>query len=201
MKIAAALCAVLFAPILAAIACTPGAGPEASPQAAANDPESDFGDEIRTKTDAQVQASIEAAASGALYVTEADHPFSFVSAKLNGERAVTEALVRAKFASIVDTGQYVDQPLASLYAMERPWAGWQRDAERCVTSGCPGPTECAAMQKLNRVLKQNLRDIKVLFFGASGSPGAVDGTTVNVFVVGRTPQGNLAGVYTVAVWT
>jgi hypothetical protein len=179
-----------------------GCASDDSPPAAAGNRD-DFGDEVRSKSDEQVKAEIEAAAKGAIYVSESDEEFTFVSAPLAAsERAsITEELVRAKLAKYVDENEDADKPMASLHAQSETWASWKSDSVGCTEDTYPGPEECAATQKLNEALDRNLRGIKVFYFGAHGSPGNVDGVAVTVFVVGRTPQGNLAGVKTIAIWT
>ncbi len=167
--------------------------------------EEDFGEELRTKTDAAVQAEIAAAAKGTVYVSESDNTFTLVKASLpDGTRAITEAIVRDKLAWYVDHDENADKPLAKLNMATKTWASWksESDPKECGTPGSyPGPEECAKVRALNDVLGRNLRGIKVYYFGANGSPGHVDGVAVSILIVGRTPKGNLAGVRTLAIWT
>ncbi len=163
--------------------------------------EADFAQELKSKSDAQVQAEIEAAAVGANYTSESDYGFTFVSAKLNGETSMTQALVRAKVASFVDADPSTDKPLAELYAETRTWTEWKKGYSACVPDQSPDPADCAIIQKMDDVLARNLRGIKVFYFGRNGSRGHVDGVGVSVIIVGRTPSGNLAGVRTIAIWT
>ena len=169
--------------------------------AAGDENEADFAQEIKSKTDAQVQAEIEAAAVGANYTSESDYGFKFVSAKLNGETSMTQALVRAKVASFVDADPDTDKPLAKLYAETRTWTEWKKGYSACVPDQSPDPADCAIINKMDDVLAKNLRGIKVFYFGRDGSRGHVDGVGVSVIIVGRTPSGNLAGVRTIAIWT
>jgi hypothetical protein len=173
----------------------------AADPAAADENEADFALEIKSKTDAQVQAEIEAAAVGANYTSESDYGFKFVSAKLNGETSMTQALVRTKVASFVDADPDTDKPLAKLYAETRTWSEWKKDFSACVADQSPDPADCAIINKMDDVLAKNLRGIKVFYFGRNGSRGHVDGVGVSVIIVGRTPSGNLAGVRTIAIWT
>ena len=170
-------------------------------QAPGDENEADFAQEIKSKTDAQVQAEIEAAAKGSNYTSESDYPFTFVSAKLEGETSMTQALVRTKLAAIVDADPATDKPLTSLYASTRTFADWKRDYAACVPDQSPDPADCAIINKMDAVLDKNLRGIKVFYFGKNGSRGHVDGIGVSVIIVGRTPSGNLAGVLTIAIWT
>lgn len=160
-------------------------------------------DEVRSKSDAELKAEIEAAADGLLYVSEGDYPYTFVSAPLvTGERRrIDEALVRAKLASFVDGDPDADKPLAELHGEVRSFKEWKERYATCGEDEYPGPEECKKMQKLNEVLEKNLWGEKVFYFGRAGEPGHVDGVAVTIFIVGRTPQGNLAGVRTIAIWT
>lgn len=51
---------------------------------------------------------------------------------------------------------------------------------------------------LDAAVDANLTDIEVFYYGG---PGYVDGVAVSIIIVGRTPNGNLAGVRTIAIWT
>ena len=173
----------------------------ASAAAAIDENTADFAQDIKSKTDAQVQAEIEAAAVGANFTSESDYGFTFVSAKLEGQTSVTQALVREKLASFVDADPATDKPLASLYASTKTFAEWKRGYAACVPDQSPDPADCAIINKMDAVLDKNLRGIKVFYFGKNGSRGRVDGVGVSVIIVGRTPSGNLAGVRTIAIWT
>jgi hypothetical protein len=167
----------------------------------ADGPEADFEQELKAKTDAQVHAEIEAAAVGANYTSESDYGFKLVSAKLNGQTSMTQALVREKVGPFVDADPDTDKPLASLYASTGTFAEWKRGYADCKPDESPSPEDCAIINKLNAALDKNLRGIKVFYFGRDGSRGHVDGVAVSVIIVGRTPAGNLAGVRTIAIWT
>jgi hypothetical protein len=173
----------------------------ASAVAAGDENTADFAQDIKSKTDAQVQAEIEAATVGANFTSESDYGFTFVSAKLEGPTSVTQALVREKLASFVDADPATDKPLSSLYATTKTFAEWKRGYAACVPDQSPDPADCAIINKLDAVLDKNLRGIKVFYFGKNGSRGRVDGVGVSVIIVGRTPSGNLAGVRTIAIWT
>jgi hypothetical protein len=176
--------------------------PLADPDAVAAD-DGAFEQEIRSKTDAQVKADIEASAVGANYTSESDYGFKFVSAGLNGQTSMTQALVREKLASFVDSDPDTDKPLASLFASTSSFAEWKKSyvPGACHEDEAPDPGDCAKIHAMNQVLEKNLRGIKVFYFGRDGSRGHVDGVAVSVIIVGRTPSGNLAGVRTIAIWT
>lgn len=185
--------------LLSTVACGEPAA-ESSPNAPEGN-EAEWTADVVAKTDAQVKADIEAAAAGNLYVSESDYPFTWVEAKLEGQTSITQDLVRQKLASYVDNDEDADKPMSSLVAMNGSFAEWKRDYLSCDSNAYPGPEECAKMKVMNDALEKNLRGIKVMYFGSRGSRGRVDGTAVSVFIVGRTPSGNLAGVRTIAIWT
>jgi hypothetical protein len=119
-------------------------------------------------------------------------------------RSITQEMVREKLAWYVDHDENADKPLATLHAMNGNWAEWKRGYEPGACGGegeYPGPEECAKIRNLNAVLERNLRGIKVMYFGGHGSRGNVNGVGVSLFLVGRTPKNNLAGVRVVAIWT
>ena len=60
---------------------------------------------------------------------------------------------------------------------------------------------CVKQVALDAVLEANLTDIKIYYFGHRGGLDIVHGDNVSIIVVGRTPEGNLAGVRTIAFWT
>lgn len=159
--------------------------------------------EVNTIRDADIQARIEAAAEGAIFVSEADAPFTFVQANGPAESTLDAALVRELFASFVDADEGADKPLSSLVSMSESWDEWESDyaASECTEDTFPGPEECAAVRKMNEAIEKDLKDVKVFYFGAQGTEGAVDGTGVSVFILGRTPSGSYAGVRTLAIWT
>ena len=160
----------------------------------------DLGD--RPATDKQVQAELEQAAQDAIYVSESDEGFQYVYASLDGaDSTVTEKLVRSKLAKYVDNDSNVDGPMSELYAMSGSLEEWKSDFSNCDEDSYPGPHECAELQEMLEGLELNLHGIKIFYFGSNGEPGSVDGVAVSVFLVGRTPAGNLAGFRTVAIWT
>jgi uncharacterized protein len=152
-------------------------------------------------SDAQVKTSIETAAQGAIFVSESDFALTYVSAPLAATDGITEALVREKLASFVDNDEAADKPLRDLVGMSGTFEEWQADYLSCGEDSFPGPAECAEMRELNAALEANLTGIQVFYFGRSGEPGNVEGVAVTIFIVGRTPSGNLAGVRTIAIWT
>jgi hypothetical protein len=191
--------------LMIATGCS-GSAAEPTPEAPlAGDPEGEFGDEVRLKTDAAIHEEIRAAAAGTIYVSEADYEFSLVKASLPADtRSITQEIVREKLAWYVDHDENADKPLATLFASNSDWAEWKHgyDPSECGGEGeYPGPEECGKIRNMISVLERNLRGIKVMYFGANGSRGRVDGVGVSLIIVGRTPKNNLAGVRVVAIWT
>lgn len=162
-------------------------------------------DVVATKDDAAVKKAIEEAAAGAIFVSESDEPFRFVSStKRDGDtKTISQELVRTHFAGVVDADEDADRPMADLVAQTVSFAEWKRghEAASCTEDSYPGPAECEALRKLDAALQANLDEVTVFYFGARGVPGAVEGVAVSVFLVGRTKSGNYAGVRSLAIWT
>ncbi len=151
-------------------------------------------------TDAQIQAELEAASEGLLYTSESDFPFTFVSAPLSGE--ITESAVRAAFGDEVEGDEAADKPMADLVSMNATWETWKGQEHSCQDKEDPeSMVVCAQMRNFEAVLEANLSDIEVFYFGSKGVPGDVQGTGVSIIIVGRSPDGNMVGVRTVAIWT
>ncbi|NUO54159.1 MAG: DUF1508 domain-containing protein [Polyangiaceae bacterium] len=152
-------------------------------------------------SDAEIQAEIESAADGLLFMSESDYPFTFVSAAAPGAD-VTEALVREKMASIVDNDDDADKPMADLVSMSSTWDEWKAEGHMCWDPSDPDlMVLCNKMRNVEQVLEANLDNIQVYYFGRDGEPGNVEGVGVSLFIVGRSPSGNLVGVRTLLIWT
>lgn len=153
-------------------------------------------------TDAEIQDEIETAADGIFYTSESDYPFTFVSAELDGTPAITEELIREKLSEVVDADEDADRPMESLVSMSATWQTWKDQKHNCWDPGDPDAAAlCEKTRNLEQVLESNLKDIKVFYFGANGEPGNVEGIGVSIFIVGVSPEGNLVGVRTLAIWT
>lgn len=151
-------------------------------------------------TDAQIQTEIETASEGLLYMSESDFPFTFVKAPLDGD--ITEAKVRAAFADEVDGDEAADKPMADLVSMNATWETWKGQEHSCQDKEDPDSmVVCEQMRNFEAVLEANLSDIQIFYFGGKGDPGDVEGIGVSIFIVGRSPEGNLVGVRTIAIWT
>lgn len=156
-----------------------------------------------TPTTSEFKTEAEAASAGLLYMSESDFPFSFVSAPLSSATApIDEAAVRKAFSSVVDADASADKPMASNVSMSQSWETWQAAEHMCSDPNDEVMVEqCKKMRNLEQVLGANLTDIQVFYFGAKGTPGDVQGIGVSIFLVGRTPDGQIAGVRTIAIWT
>lgn len=153
-------------------------------------------------TDAEALAEIQKATEGVYYLSESDFPYTPVSASLAAGQTLTEALVREKFASFVDGDPAADKPLASLVGMSKTWDDWKSAGVGCWDPEDPAMVElCGKTRNLEQVLESNLTDLHVYYFGAKGTPGDVTGIAVSILIVGVTPEGQLAGVRTIAIWT
>jgi hypothetical protein len=153
-------------------------------------------------SDAEIEAAIEQATVGLLYISESDAPFELVIGSVDLGGAITEGLVREEFASYVEADPGADKPLSDLFGMERPWSDWVAAMHNCSDPNDPLLVElCEKMRALEGVLSSNLDGLTTFYFGSVGAPGAVDGIGVSIFLVGRTPSGKLVGVRTLAIWT
>lgn len=154
-------------------------------------------------TSVDLKAEVEAASDGLLYMSESDYPFTFVSSSLpTATSPIDEALVRSAFSNVVDGDQDADKPLSALVGMSSTWETWQAAEHMCADKEDPDAMVlCKKMRNLEQVLGSNLTDIQVFYFGKKGVPGDVQGTGVSLFIVGRTTDGKIAGVRTLAIWT
>lgn len=150
--------------------------------------------EIRARpTDKTARAAIERAAKDAVFVSEADYPYVWADAKLARGEKVTPELVIAKLGHLVE-----NKDGAKLHAVESSYKEfWSYDD--CTENSYPGPDECAKDKLLDQALKANLKDLKIFYVAPHENP---DGDGVpTIMILGTTPEGNLGGVWTVAVWT
>lgn len=157
---------------------------------------------VSDATLADVLADLATATDGVTFTSESDFPFTPVSASLAPGETITQSLVRSKFAGVVDADPATDKPLASLYGMEQTWQEWKDKGYNCWDPSDPVLAAlCSKTRNLEQVLEADLSNIHVYFFGKNGSAGNVQGIAVTVLVVGVTPDGQLAGVRTIAIWT
>ena len=157
--------------------------------------------------DDEVRIAIEKGAEdawyGAIHGSESDYPFTYVEASLDEGEEITLELIREKFGEFADSEPDTDAPIAEMFGEVK--TDWQNVADICDD---PEEAEyndytqdCAEMAEIDAALAANLTDIKAYWFGTDGSPGNVEGVTIHIFIIGRTPDGKLAGVRTITVWT
>jgi uncharacterized protein YegP (UPF0339 family) len=162
---------------------------------------------VERPLDVEVREAIETAVDGvwygALHGSESDYPIDYVEASLEADQEITIDLIREKFGHLVDDDPEADAPLADMFG--EVTSDWQTVAEICLDpedAEYNGYTEdCAAFSELDAALGENLTDIQTFHFGTYGGPGNVEGVRVLIFIVGRTPDGKLAGVRTITIWT
>jgi uncharacterized protein YegP (UPF0339 family) len=124
-------------------------------------------------SDDQIRQEVEAAAEGLLYMSEADYPYTWVEAELDGDEEITEDLVREKMAVYVDNDPDADAPLAELYGDSGEFRA--SNAQACLDEEDEYYyDDCVKQAALDAVLTSNLTDIKIFHFGRYGAPGAVD---------------------------
>lgn len=150
-------------------------------------------DEVQVRSDASARAAIERAAAGAVYVSEADYPYVWAGAALAAGETLTPEVVIAKLGHLVE-----NEKGAALHAAEGSFDDfWSFDD--CSENTYPGPEECAKDKLLAAALRENLRDLRVFYVAPYENPNG-DGVPT-IMLLGITPEGNIGGVFTVAVWT
>lgn len=154
-------------------------------------------------SDDMLQNAINESAPESLYMSESDFPYETIYAEGNyAEVSIDEALVRELFSANVELfndGDSVDD----YFVEAEEFAKFKAAVDSCVENEdiATDAEYCENPRILVDTLNQNLRGLKVFYFGQNGEPGTVTGIRVTIIVVGRTEEGNLAGVRTVAVWT
>lgn len=157
---------------------------------------------IDDPTDGELAGEVARVSEGLWYMSESDYPFTFVTADGAPPQEITEALVREQLGALVDADPDADKPMADLVSMNESWDEWKSAEHSCYdTSDETSLAQCTKMRALEQVLEANLDDLRVFYFGSRGEQGMVDGIAVSVFIVGWTPEGTLAGVRTLAIWT
>jgi hypothetical protein len=127
-------------------------------------------------------AALAEAAEGLTYQSEADFPVEpFVLPGSPGEPVTAEGFLRA-IGQAPGTAVRT-QSLERFFEPVTQEEPWHRETERQMTE---------RFKRLEAVLRENLTDLKVFKIGKTRS---------QVYVVGRTPSGELAGVKTTVVET
>lgn len=125
-----------------------------------------------------ILSQLQTAAKGLLYPSEQDQPikaFLWPKADLGNASATDAAKQHAKAES---DASVETQPVAEFFAPLTTTQDWYGSEEKA---------NVAQAQQLEAAVKQHLSDIQVIRIGD---------TDKKVYVVGKTPQGDLAGITT-----
>jgi hypothetical protein len=182
---------------LAAIGCGSPGSAESTTAAAVSTPTSST----------ELQQTLETVTKGLEFTSETDAPFDvFVApAPLRAAGASIDAnMVRQAFNGMPNTHDDVDNlDLEDLPGDEtRDFEDWATtDIE---PSRDPDPTEVQydeGMKQAYDLMRQNLTDLKVILIAADSMKRENNVGVLQVFVVGRSKDGSLVALHTIAVWT
>lgn len=150
----------------------------------------------------QILADLTKASEGIYYLSESDFPFVPVTATLGAGQTITEAVVREELASVIMRGSRDRQAPRVALLDVKDMAGVEGLRGQLLRSRRPGAMVelCGKTRNLEQVLESDLTDLHVVF-GKKGKAGNVTGVAVSIVIVGLTPDGKLAGVRTIAIWT
>jgi hypothetical protein len=126
-------------------------------------------------------AALTTASQGLLYPSESDEPFTtFTWKEVEGELSKAKLLKRARKPASSPVQEVPLQDFFKSLTTEQDWHGEEEKAA------------VEQYRNLLAVIEQNLSDVKVLKVGA---------TKISVFIVGKTDEGDWAGLKTTAVET
>lgn len=133
------------------------------------------------------------------YISESDYPVLFVAAP--APAAFTAAAVTSAFAAHLLSGVFKgERDLTSMTAeMESPAESRDRLERMAEIDDPQDPASVeigAAFGKVKKLLDDNLSDLRIVKVGPKGSDGSLseDNGLYNYFVVGKTRDGQIAGV-------
>ena len=154
------------------------------------------------KTDAALVKELEASVKGLLFTSESDYPYTVVSADLKAGEKVTAKTIAAKFASIPETkdgnGRLLTAQASELVGFDT----FEADDKEDPTIDPDQAKYFAAFAKAKDLIRTNLKDVRVVRFGAKkGKSRYVDGPVVQIFIVGRSASGKLIGLRTTSIET
>jgi hypothetical protein len=129
-----------------------------------------------------VLARLEEAAKGLSFQSESDYPIEPFLIRTSGNEPITPALVLKAMKQALDAPVKTGA-IEEFFATATEEQDWHNEAERQTTR---------RFQELVKVLQENLSDLQVFKVGK---------VERDVYVVGRTPAGALAGVKTKVVQT
>jgi len=124
--------------------------------------------------------ALEGASKGLLYQSESDEPFTVFQWKADGELTADKVLKRARKGTKTPAEEMSLQDFFKDLTAEQDWHGEEEKAA------------VEQYQKLREVIEKNLSDVKVVKVGQR---------KVSVFIVGKTDEGDWAGLKTTAVET
>jgi hypothetical protein len=134
-----------------------------------------------TKTNSEILEQLKRASDGLLFMSESDYPFE-VFLWEGVAPPVTHEIVLQQTSHGQDTPVEVVN-IDSFFCRATTPQDWHEDAEKAVV---------AKFQKLLEVIKSNLKNPQVYPLGR---------IEIDVYIIGTTPTGNLAGLSTKVVET
>ena len=155
----------------------------------------------------KLRKEVERAAEGLIFISESDARVVFVAAPQSCVQEVTAEQV-VRWLSSQHDGRtdvlFSDAPLAGLAqkAVEvKSATDFLRNRMEVVDPEDPDARKAARKwSRIRKALEEHLQDLRVIRFGEPHYDGTVDGL-ISVFVVGRTQDGDLAGILTASVET
>lgn len=125
---------------------------------------------------------LQQASEGLLFLSESEYPFKVFIWKNEGQQQINSELILKKTENSFNTPiEFVD--LDSFFEIATTEQDWHGSVEKEIVN---------RYQQLSKVLKECLTDLQVVRLGT---------TTIDVYIVGKTPSGDLAGLSTKLVET
>lgn len=125
---------------------------------------------------------LQQASEGLLFLSESEYPFEVFVWKTEGQQDINRELIVKKTENSFNTPiEFVD--LDSFFEVATTEQDWHGSAEKEIVK---------RYQQLSKVLKQCLTELQVVRLGT---------TAIDVYIIGKTPSGDLAGLSTKVVET
>jgi hypothetical protein len=135
-----------------------------------------------TTTNSQLREQLQQACDGLLLISESDYPFEVFLWEASGSMVITPETILQKTGHPVDTpAEVVD--IESFFAVATTEQEWHNPEERETVK---------KFQMLVETLKSHLSDIQVYRLGER---------SIDVYIAGKTSEGDLAGLSTKVVET
>lgn len=135
---------------------------------------------MRMKTDEELFGALQEATEGLLFMSESDYPFEVI--RWDGSEQLSPEYLRRK-AGANSSAKVEESTLEEFFRVPAGEQEWKNDAQLA---------EARKYQRLRHLLEESLNDIKVYRVGE---------INIQVFVVGKSDEGNWLGVSTRAVET